>query len=232
MAHEDPWDDWEAAADAGFDPKPIKIVDEHSKNKQIWNEANTHVQPIIIRTDTARTTYVPELQVLKRPKESDSMRRTQSHLDPSERSLEKREADYYAARQKIFGTNRDINDKSLAINSPKKTKGKNSDQGRSHYDSSQDKGKKLFNSSLEGTVIISQGDKEKEILKKSAAKSVARETTNNHKVSLLSPTFTTQQREIRKSTLSLEPNELIEQKKQPTQILRRNQGAVNTNVNV
>ena len=65
---DDPWDDWEAAADAGvwstfiiliqflvistlldfddffisrcqFDPKPSKAVDEHEKNKQLWQEA-------------------------------------------------------------------------------------------------------------------------------------------------------------------------------------------------
>ncbi|CAG8558934.1 1951_t:CDS:2 [Diversispora eburnea] len=64
----DPWDDWEAAADADLDPRPGKIIDDHEKNKKIWKEANAYTQPEIIRPNSTRTEYVPQLRILKRPK--------------------------------------------------------------------------------------------------------------------------------------------------------------------
>ncbi|CAI2168630.1 20593_t:CDS:2 [Funneliformis geosporum] len=123
---DDPWDDWETAADAGLDPKPSKAVDEHEKNKQLWQEANAFAQPEIIRVDTARTEYVPQLRILKRPKNpgptttthpshlasyatfaGDSYTFSNSSIDlsPKQKSLAEREAEYNLARQKIFGAN-------------------------------------------------------------------------------------------------------------------------------
>ncbi|GBB88082.1 hypothetical protein RclHR1_14600009 [Rhizophagus clarus] len=108
---DDPWDDWEAAADAGLDPKPSKAVDEHEKNKQLWQEANAYVQPEIIRTDTTRTEYVPQLRILKRPKNpgptttSHPFTGDSSSISLQKESLAEREAKYNVARQKIFGTN-------------------------------------------------------------------------------------------------------------------------------
>ncbi|CAG8433103.1 7774_t:CDS:2 [Ambispora gerdemannii] len=106
----DPWDDWETAADAGLDPKPAKKVNEHEKNKQIWQDANAYAQPEIIRTDTTRTEYAPQLRILRRPKEPGSTTITHPSLlsdgaDSTPKTLEEREANYNAARQKIFGAN-------------------------------------------------------------------------------------------------------------------------------
>ncbi|CAG8795693.1 16320_t:CDS:2 [Cetraspora pellucida] len=133
---DDPWDDWEAAADAGLEPKPVGTLDDHEKNKQIWQEArlsidrNSYVQPEITRTDSTRTEYVPELRILKRPKNPGSTTTTHpSHLPISlssnaaltsdsgnfsinskqTKSLADREAEYIAARQKIFGHTDDEN---------------------------------------------------------------------------------------------------------------------------
>ncbi|CAG8771346.1 17702_t:CDS:2 [Dentiscutata erythropus] len=119
---DDPWDDWEAAADAGLEPKPVGTLDDHEKNKQIWQEANSYVQPEITRTDSTRTEYVPQLRILKRPKNPGSTTTTHpSHLpinsnatfisdsgsfsinSKQTKSLADREAEYIAARQKIFG---------------------------------------------------------------------------------------------------------------------------------
>ncbi|CAG8766506.1 38864_t:CDS:10 [Gigaspora margarita] len=119
---DDPWDDWEAAADAGLEPKPVGSLDDHEKNKQIWQEANSYVQPEITRTDSTRTEYVPQLRILKRPKNPGSTTTTHpSHLpinsnatftsdsgsfsinSKQTKSLADREAEYIAARQKIFG---------------------------------------------------------------------------------------------------------------------------------
>ncbi|CAG8504911.1 17659_t:CDS:2 [Racocetra persica] len=127
---DDPWDDWEAAADAGLEPKPVGTLDDHEKNKQIWQEANSYVQPEITRTDSTRTEYVPQLRILKRPKNPGSTTTTHpSHLPISLnsnatltsdsgsfsinskqiKSLADREAEYFAARQKIFGHTDDEN---------------------------------------------------------------------------------------------------------------------------
>ncbi|RIA95762.1 hypothetical protein C1645_802804 [Glomus cerebriforme] len=114
---DDPWDDWEAAADAGLDPKPSKAVDEHEKNKQLWQEANAYVQPEIVRTDTTRTEYVPQLRILKRPKNPGPTTITHpsgdnSSIDSQKKSLAEREAKYNVARQKIFGINTNSDDNS------------------------------------------------------------------------------------------------------------------------
>ncbi|CAG8586842.1 3807_t:CDS:2, partial [Scutellospora calospora] len=126
---DDPWDDWEAAADAGLEPKPAGTTDDHEKNKQIWQEANSYLQPEITRTDSTRTEYVPQLRILKRPKNPGSTTTTHpSHLpitlnsnvtftsdsgsfsinSKQTKSLADREAEYIAARQKIFGHSDDV----------------------------------------------------------------------------------------------------------------------------
>ncbi|CAJ0761345.1 23934_t:CDS:2 [Entrophospora sp. SA101] len=111
---DDPWDDWETAADANLDPKPRKIVDEHKTNLKLWQEANTFTHPEIIRTDSTRTEYVPELHILKRPTKPGSTTTTNpAHLlslvdssipDFSKKSLQERETEYLLARQRIFGS--------------------------------------------------------------------------------------------------------------------------------
>ncbi|PKC76070.1 hypothetical protein RhiirA1_435871 [Rhizophagus irregularis] len=111
---DDPWDDWEAAADAGLDPKPSKAADEHEKNKLLWQEANAYVQPEIVRTDTTRTEYVPQLRILKRPKNPGPTTTTHTgdnfSISSLKKSLAEREAKYNVARQKIFGTNTNSDD--------------------------------------------------------------------------------------------------------------------------
>ncbi|CAG8608180.1 1185_t:CDS:2 [Acaulospora morrowiae] len=112
---DEPWDDWEVAADADLEPKPGRITDDHEKNKQIWQEANAFAQPEIIRTNSTRTEYVPQLHILKRPKNPGSTTTTHSpSIDDAngssngaqhKKSLADREAEYVIARQKIFGEN-------------------------------------------------------------------------------------------------------------------------------
>ncbi|CAG8512939.1 13450_t:CDS:10 [Ambispora leptoticha] len=150
----DPWDDWETAADAGLDPKPAKKVDEHEKNKQIWQDANTYVQPEIIRTDTSRTEYVPQVRILRRPREPGSTTITHPSLLPSSsddadsmpKTFEEREADYNAARQKIFGKNQQekmISGSGIAID-PDSTIASAAKRGDKVEDSKTREKKKLF----------------------------------------------------------------------------------------
>jgi hypothetical protein len=81
------------------------------------------VQPEIIRTDTTRTEYVPQLRILKRPKNPGPTTTTHpshltsyanfngdSYIDSQKKSLAEREAEYNVARQKIFGTNTNSGD--------------------------------------------------------------------------------------------------------------------------
>ncbi|KAG0092052.1 hypothetical protein BGZ93_005717 [Podila epicladia] len=118
----DPWDDWEQANETEIrapvvapkrtpmilqrkktpDPKPAHDnVSLHEQNRAIWDKANAYEQPVIARTDNSmRTEYVPEIRILRRPKSPVTAVRVAA--TPS-KPLEQRQADYNAAREKIFG---------------------------------------------------------------------------------------------------------------------------------
>ncbi|KAF9308756.1 hypothetical protein BG003_010641 [Podila horticola] len=118
----DPWDDWEQADEAEIrapvitpkktpmilqrkktpDPKlALDNVSQHEQNRAIWDKANAYEQPVIARTDNSlRTEYVPEIRILRRPKSPVTAVRVAA--TPS-KPLEQRQADYNAAREKIFG---------------------------------------------------------------------------------------------------------------------------------
>jgi len=61
--------------------------------------------PQIIRQDTSKTTYIPEIKILKRPTNPGSTTATppSSIAKKDTRTLQEREASYLAARRKIFG---------------------------------------------------------------------------------------------------------------------------------
>lgn len=106
MSEPDPWDDWETAADAQLnDYHPPPPNDDHEKNKKLWTEANAFTVPQIIRQDTVKTTYTPEIKILKRPTNpgSTTMTPASAMAQKGVKSLEEREASYEAARRKIFG---------------------------------------------------------------------------------------------------------------------------------
>ncbi|KAI8605683.1 hypothetical protein EDD21DRAFT_440157 [Dissophora ornata] len=74
----------------------------HEKNRALWDRANSYEQPIISRSDNnnMRTEYVPEIKILRRPKSPvQAVKATHTKSKP----LAQREADYNAAREKIFG---------------------------------------------------------------------------------------------------------------------------------
>ncbi|KAH8547570.1 hypothetical protein BGW37DRAFT_470922 [Umbelopsis sp. PMI_123] len=106
MSEPDPWDDWETAADAQLnDYHPPPPNDDHEKNKKIWTEANAFAVPQIIRQDTAKSSYSPEIKILKRPTNPGSTTATPpSAISKKDvKTLEEREASYQATRRKIFG---------------------------------------------------------------------------------------------------------------------------------
>ncbi|KAF9089269.1 hypothetical protein BGX23_006826 [Mortierella sp. AD031] len=73
----------------------------HERNRALWDQANAYEQPIIARSDTTRTEYVPEIRILRRPKSPVQAVRVSSQVNS--KPLAQREADYNAAREKIFG---------------------------------------------------------------------------------------------------------------------------------
>ncbi|KAI7817013.1 hypothetical protein BC939DRAFT_19600 [Gamsiella multidivaricata] len=75
----------------------------HEKNRALWDKANSYEQPVISRNDSnnsMRTEYVPEIKILRRPKSPVQAIKV-AHMAP--KPLAQREADYMAAREKIFG---------------------------------------------------------------------------------------------------------------------------------
>ncbi|KAF9419187.1 hypothetical protein BGZ94_009489 [Podila epigama] len=97
-------------------PTPAESVSLHEKNRAIWDKANSYEQPVISRTDNynMRTEYVPEIRILKRPKSPVVAVRVAS--TPS-KPLEQRQADYNAAREKIFGVQQDTTTPSTSTSS-------------------------------------------------------------------------------------------------------------------
>lgn len=71
------------------------------RNRALWDQANAYEQPIIARADTTRTEYVPEIRILRRPKSPVQSVRVSNQV--KSKPLAQREADYNAAREKIFG---------------------------------------------------------------------------------------------------------------------------------
>ncbi|KAG0025917.1 hypothetical protein BGZ82_009738 [Podila clonocystis] len=132
----DPWDDWEQADETEIRPPvvtPTKTpmilqrkktpdpkralgnVSLHEQNRAIWDKANAYEQPIIARTDNSpRTEYVPEIRILRRPKSPVTAVRVAA--TPS-KPLEQRQADYNAAREKIFGPQDPSNSSSSSTSS-------------------------------------------------------------------------------------------------------------------
>ncbi|CAO3649403.1 unnamed protein product [Cunninghamella blakesleeana] len=120
MAEEenDAWDDWETAADAGLADfkKPIekkkpsppiikKQVGKKDDNDLLWEKANEYSTPTIIRTDTVRTQYQPEIKLLKRsPNQPPGINRSSGKQDTQPiKTLAEREKEYLLARERIFG---------------------------------------------------------------------------------------------------------------------------------
>ncbi|CAO3634235.1 unnamed protein product [Mucor hiemalis] len=104
---EDPWDDWETAADAGLidcdipKVKKISTTTTTISNKQLWEKANEYSAPVIVHANNAiHTEYKPEIKVLKRPQ--DAKNKKESVMDKPIKPLADREKEYMEARRKIF----------------------------------------------------------------------------------------------------------------------------------
>ncbi|KAL7325785.1 hypothetical protein PS15p_208225 [Mucor circinelloides] len=104
---EDPWDDWETAADAGLND--CKIPTEKVKpkattfqlNQQLWEKANQFTSPVIVHTNTlaAHADYKPEIKILKRPQDAKSKK--EITLTKPVKTLAEKEKDYEAAKRLI-----------------------------------------------------------------------------------------------------------------------------------
>ncbi|CAO3622323.1 unnamed protein product [Mucor fragilis] len=108
---EDPWDDWETAADAGLNdcktptekvkPKAATTASTFQSNQQLWEKANQFASPVIVHTNTlaAHADYKPELKILKRPQDAKSKK--DITLTKPVKSLAEKEKDYEAAKRLI-----------------------------------------------------------------------------------------------------------------------------------
>ncbi|CEP17751.1 hypothetical protein [Parasitella parasitica] len=103
---EDPWDDWEAAADAGLSDLPTekpktKATTTFQSNLQLWDKANEYACPVIVHANTlaAHANYKPEMKILKRPQ--DVKNKQESTLTRPIKSLVEKEKDYEEAKRLI-----------------------------------------------------------------------------------------------------------------------------------
>ncbi|KAI8992396.1 hypothetical protein BDB01DRAFT_778340 [Pilobolus umbonatus] len=93
--NDDPWDDWETAADAGL------IDCKKSITTKTSNEIKPNNPIIIHSNDTpSHVDYKPDIKILKRPKDVKLPR--DKLLDKPVKAIEEREKDYMEARRKIF----------------------------------------------------------------------------------------------------------------------------------
>ncbi|KAI8643674.1 hypothetical protein BD408DRAFT_442352 [Parasitella parasitica] len=102
---EDPWNDWETAADAGLSDLPTEKTKTKAttfqSNLQLWDKANEYTCPVIVHTNTlaAHASYKPELKILKRPQ--DAKNKKDSTLTRPTKSLAEKEKDYEEAKRLI-----------------------------------------------------------------------------------------------------------------------------------
>ncbi|KAK7094051.1 hypothetical protein V1264_007724 [Littorina saxatilis] len=92
-------DSWEDQVDSG-------ILDERLKQISVSNSTDAaRAQPVMMQEDTGRTEYKPQLRILRREPNSNSVGnspRVATAKKPM-KTLEQREAEYAEARMRIFG---------------------------------------------------------------------------------------------------------------------------------
>ncbi|KAF9116242.1 hypothetical protein BGX27_004093 [Mortierella sp. AM989] len=106
----------------------------HEKNRALWDKANSYEQPVISRSDNnnMRTEYVPEIKILRRPKSPVQTAKV-NHI--KSKPLAQREADYNAAREKIFGPSSASSGSSNSNNNNYNSNGTNTASGTSRSNS-------------------------------------------------------------------------------------------------
>ncbi|RKP10421.1 hypothetical protein THASP1DRAFT_21866 [Thamnocephalis sphaerospora] len=103
---DDCFDDWEAAADAGLDPKPIPgLIAEHEQNRRLWEEANRGERYTVVYQDERATQYTPEVKLLRRPTDQPRGRSAPAGAGAKTptMTLDHRQRAYDEARRRIFG---------------------------------------------------------------------------------------------------------------------------------
>ncbi|KAK9766025.1 hypothetical protein K7432_005194 [Basidiobolus ranarum] len=116
---EEPWDDWEAAEDAGFEPKPIvNEEDEEKINHELWKKANSYGPIEVVRNDDLRTGYVEPVKILRRTnKDRLPKKDPNDSANARNKTIEERKAEYEAARMKIFGSEKGSNNSATLTSS-------------------------------------------------------------------------------------------------------------------
>ncbi|XP_041480238.1 SUZ domain-containing protein 1-like isoform X1 [Lytechinus variegatus] len=103
---EEVWDSWEDMADSGVLDKKLQ---EAQKQRELATQEKKDVAPsvVLLEEESQRTTYQPQLRILKRPTEAGGDQNATENKDVNktkQKTLAEREEEYKQARLRILGS--------------------------------------------------------------------------------------------------------------------------------
>nr|XP_054768572.1 SUZ domain-containing protein 1-like [Lytechinus pictus] len=103
---EEVWDSWEDMADSGVLDKKLQ---EAQKQRELATQEKKDVAPsvVLLEEDSQRTSYQPQLRILKRPTEAGGDQNATENKDVNktkQKTLAEREEEYKQARLRILGS--------------------------------------------------------------------------------------------------------------------------------
>ncbi|XP_063965163.1 SUZ domain-containing protein 1-like [Lytechinus pictus] len=103
---EEVWDSWEDMADSGVLDKKLQ---EAQKQRELATQEKKDVEPsvVLLEEDSQRTSYQPQLRILKRPTEAGGDQNATENKDVNKtkpKTLAEREEEYKQARLRILGS--------------------------------------------------------------------------------------------------------------------------------
>ncbi|XP_011670632.2 SUZ domain-containing protein 1-like [Strongylocentrotus purpuratus] len=103
---EEVWDSWEDMADSGVLEKKLKEA-QKQRDRATQEKKDATPAVVLLQEDTQRTSYQPQLRILKRPTEAGGDQNATENKDVNktkQKTLAEREEEYKQARLRILGS--------------------------------------------------------------------------------------------------------------------------------
>eukprot|EP00057_Strongylocentrotus_purpuratus_P016158 XP_011670632.1 PREDICTED: SUZ domain-containing protein 1-like isoform X2 [Strongylocentrotus purpuratus] len=103
---EEVWDSWEDMADSGVLEKKLKEA-QKQRDRATQEKKDATPAVVLLQEDTQRTSYQPQLRILKRPTEAGGDQNATENKDVNktkQKTLAEREEEYKQARLWVWST--------------------------------------------------------------------------------------------------------------------------------
>ncbi|EDV24326.1 uncharacterized protein TRIADDRAFT_57681 [Trichoplax adhaerens] len=106
---DEPFDSWEEAAESQNFEKKLDQIERKQREKDTKTKTipNVPSDTVIVEEDSRSTAFQPQIRILKRGAEQGGQRpihSTVNPVQPQQKTLAEREAEYAAARARILGS--------------------------------------------------------------------------------------------------------------------------------